>query len=124
MRALVLKQGKILIVSVQSSQTDAELGELRDELVRKTGDVRARGVVVDLTALDVMDSFAVRTLTALAHMVKLRGADTVLVGIQPEVAFSMVQLGLGLEGVEVALDLEQGLEILGRIEQERVRRGR
>jgi rsbT antagonist protein RsbS len=64
--------------------------------------------------LDVMDSFATRTLRAMAHMIMLRGAETIIVGIQPEVAFSMVQLGLKLEGVETALDLEEGLEHLNR----------
>jgi len=71
-------------------------------------------VIVDVTALDVMDSFASRSLRNLAHMVKLRGAETVIVGIQPEVAFAMVQLGLRLEGVLTALDLEEGLEALNR----------
>ena len=65
-----------------------------------------------VTGLDVMDSFSVRTLRDMAHMIRLRGADTVIVGIQPEVAFSMVQLGLSLEGVPTALDLEEGLAYL------------
>ena len=68
---------------------------------------RSRGVIVDVTALDVMDSFASRTLRDIAHMIRLRGAETVIVGIQPEVAFAMVQLGLTLEGVTTALDLEE-----------------
>jgi rsbT antagonist protein RsbS len=61
-----------------------------------------------------MDSFAVRTLRDLAHMTRLRGAETVIVGIQPEVAFAMVQLGLTLKGVATALDLEEGLAFLNR----------
>jgi rsbT antagonist protein RsbS len=64
---------------------------------------------VDVTVLDVMDSFASRTLRDIAHMIRLRGAETVIVGFQPEVAFAMVQLGLTLEGVPTALDLEEGL---------------
>ena len=76
--------------------------------------MRARGVIVDVTALDVMDSYASRTLRDIAHMTRLRGAETVIVGIQPEVAFAMVQLGLTLEGVATALDLEEGLEFLSR----------
>jgi rsbT antagonist protein RsbS len=86
--------------------------ELRDGLVDRVGRFRSRGVIVDVTALDVMDSFAVRTLSSLAHMIKLRGAETVIVGIQPEVAFAMVQLGLSLAGVATALDLEEGLAFL------------
>jgi rsbT antagonist protein RsbS len=88
------------------------LVELRDDLARQVGQFRARGVIVDVTVLDVMDSFAVRTLRHLAYMVRLRGAETVIVGIQPEVAFTMVQLGLTLEDVTTALDLEEGLALL------------
>jgi rsbT antagonist protein RsbS len=88
--------------------------KLRDELVERVGRYRARGVIVDVTVLDVMDSFATRTLSAIANMVRLRGADTVIVGIQPEVAFAMVQLGLALPDVATALDLEEGLSYLQR----------
>jgi rsbT antagonist protein RsbS len=70
--------------------------------------------VLDVGALDVIDSFAARTLRSIAHMVKLRGARAVIVGIQPDVAFAMVQLGLTLEDVETALDLDEGLEQLRR----------
>jgi len=83
-------------------------------LVGQVGSYRSRGVIVDVTALDVLDSFASRTLRDLAHMVRLRGAETVIVGIQPEVAFTMVRLGLTLEGVTTALDLEEGLFYLDR----------
>jgi rsbT antagonist protein RsbS len=76
-------------------------------------------VIVDVTALDVMDSYASRTLRDIAHMTRLRGAETVIVGIQPEVAFAMVQLGLMLEGVATALDLEEGLEFLNARTRER-----
>src|SRR5947208_5946611 len=108
----ILKQGPFLIASIQSALTDTDLLQLRDALVGQVGSYRSRGVIVDVTALDVMDSFASRTLRDLAHMVKLRGAETVIVGIQPEVAFTMVQLGLTLEGVATALDLEEGLAFL------------
>jgi rsbT antagonist protein RsbS len=112
MRVPVLKQRDYLIASIQSALTDADLVELRDDLARQVGQFRARGVIVDVTVLDVMDSFAVRTLRHLAYMVRLRGAETVIVGIQPEVAFTMVQLGLTLEDVTTALDLEEGLALL------------
>src|SRR6185436_180295 len=108
----ILKQGDYLIASIQSSLTDTDLLRLRDDVVDRVGRFRSRGVIVDVTALDVMDSFAVRTLSSLAHMIKLRGAETVIVGIQPEVAFAMVQLGLSLAGVATALDLEEGLAFL------------
>src|SRR6266700_4058401 len=110
----ILKQGAYLIASVQSALTDADLLELRNALVEMVGRYRSRGVIVDVTAMDVMDSFASRTLRDIAHMIRLRGAQTVIVGIQPEVAFTMVQLGLTLEGVTTALDLEEGLEFLDR----------
>src|SRR5207244_2801900 len=78
----------------------------------RVGQFRSRGVIIDVTVLDVIDSFATRMLRAIAHMLKLRGAETVIVGIQPDVAFAMVQLGLTLEGVGTSLDLEEGLAYL------------
>jgi len=108
----ILKQGPYLIASIQSALSDADLLQLRDALVAKVSTFRSRGVIVDVTVLDVMDSFASRTLRDLVRMIKLRGAITVIVGIQPEVAFAMVQLGLTMEGVATALDLEEGLSYL------------
>ncbi len=114
MEVPILKQQHYLIATIQAALTDADLLHLRDALVQKVGKFRSRGVIVDVTALDVLDSFASRTLQELAHMIRLRGADTVIVGIQPEVAFSMIQLGLNLEGVATALDLEEGLSFLDK----------
>ena len=114
MQVPILKQGAYLIATVQSALTDEDLKQLRDTLVLQVSKVRARGVIVDVTALDVIDSFATRTLRDVAYMIRLRGAETVIVGIQPEVAFSMVKLGLTLEGVATALDLEEGLAYLNR----------
>ena len=114
MQVPILKQGDYLIASIQSALGDADLIRLRDDVVEQVGRFRARGVIVDVTVLDVMDSFAVRTLGALVRMIQLRGAETVIVGIQPEVAFAMVQLGLTLDGIATALDLEEGLAYLGR----------
>lgn len=114
MEVPVLKQGGYLIASIQSALTDADLLQLQENLVERVGKFRSRGVIVDVTVLDIMDSFATRTLRTIAHMVKLRGAETVIVGIQPEVAFSMVELGLTLEGITTALDLEEALAFLNR----------
>ena len=108
----ILKQGDTLIASVVAALTDDDLVQLRDDLAQRIGQVRARGVVIDVTALDVLDSFATRTLRGIAYTAKLRGAETVIVGIQPEVAFAMVQLGLAMDGVSTALDLEQGMALL------------
>jgi rsbT antagonist protein RsbS len=108
----IFKHGTTLIASVQSALNDGDLRQLRDDLVAQVGRYRSRGVIIDVTPLDVMDSFAVRTLQDLASMTKLRGAETVIVGIQPEVAFSMIQLGLTLPSVTTALDLEEGLAVI------------
>jgi rsbT antagonist protein RsbS len=108
----ILKQGDYMIASIQATLTDSDLLRLQEELVERVGRFRSRGVVVDVTALDVMDSFAVRTLRGIAHMTRLRGAETVVVGIQPDVAFAMVELGLTLEDIATALDLEDGLILL------------
>ncbi|MGH8281674.1 MAG: STAS domain-containing protein [Gammaproteobacteria bacterium] len=120
----ILKQRDYLIASVQAVLTDKDLVTLRDRLVEQVGNYRSHGVILDVTGLDVMDSFSVRTLRDLAHMIRLRGADTVIVGIQPEVAFSMVQLGLSLESVPTALDLEEGLAYLDNLPKRTATRGR
>ena len=123
MEVPILKQGLYLIASIQAALSDVDLLHLRDALAEKVGKFRARGVIVDVTVLDVMDSFSSRTLRDLAHMTRLRGAETVIVGIQPEVAFAMVQLGLTLEGVDTALDLEEGLAFLDKKTKRRTSRG-
>jgi rsbT antagonist protein RsbS len=114
MHVPILKQRDYLIASIQSVLSDEDLIQLRDDLAERVGQYRSRGVIIDVTVLDVIDSFATRTLRAIAHMLRLRGAETVIVGVQPEVAFTMVQLGLMLEGVGTALDLEEGLAYLDR----------
>ncbi len=110
----ILKQGDILIASIQAALSDKDLVQLQDELSERVGRFRSRGVVIDLSALDVLDSFATRTMRNIAYTTRLRGAKTVVVGIQPEVAFAMVQLGLNLDGVATALDLEEGCTLLLR----------
>src|SRR5213594_1954329 len=89
MRVPILKQRDYLIASIQSVLSDTDLLQLRDDLSQRVGQFRSRGVIIDVTVLDVIDSFATRTLRAIAHMLKLRGAQTVIVGIQPDVAFTM-----------------------------------
>ncbi|HKV04296.1 MAG TPA: STAS domain-containing protein [Candidatus Acidoferrales bacterium] len=112
MEVPILKQGEFLIATFQAALSDEDLNQLRGGLLQQVVKLRSRGVIVDVTAMDVMDSFASRTLREIAHMIRLRGAETVIVGIQPEVAFAMVQLGMTLEGVATALDLEEGLAYL------------
>jgi rsbT antagonist protein RsbS len=94
---------------MQAALSDQDLVWLREELAVQVGRFRIRGVVIDVTALDVLDSFATRTIRGIAYTARLRGAETVVVGIQPDVAFAMVQLGLSLDGIATALDLEEGL---------------
>src|SRR5438034_4588669 len=124
MRVPILKQRDSLIASIQSVLSDEDLIRLRDDLAEQVGRYRSRGVIIDVTVLDVIDSFATRTLRAIAHMLKLRGAETVIVGIQPDVAFAMVQLGLTLEGVGTALDLEEGLAYLDQHTKRNVEHGK
>jgi rsbT antagonist protein RsbS len=110
----ILKQGSYLIASIQAAMSDADAEQLQDDLMNRVGTFRSKGIIVDVTAVDVMDSFAARSLRTIAHMTNLRGAETVVVGIQPEVAFAMVQLGMTFEDVHTALDLEEGLAFLNR----------
>jgi rsbT antagonist protein RsbS len=108
----ILKQGEMLIASMQSNLNDHDLMQLKDEIADQVGRFKSRGVILDVSVLDVMDSFATRTLRTIAETARLRGAETVIVGIQPDVAIAMVQLGLTLEGVLTALDFEEGMELL------------
>lgn len=115
MRVPILKEGNYLIASIQSSLSDNELLQLMEDLIVQVQKVRAKGVIIDVTVLDIMDSFATRTLRDIANMIRLRGATTVIVGIQPEVAFAMVQLGLNLGDILTALDLDEGISLLNDI---------
>jgi rsbT antagonist protein RsbS len=108
----VLRQGNVLIASLQSAATDADLVQSRDELAARVGRDRSKGVVIDLTVVDVIDSFATRMLRGIAETTKLRGAGMVVVGLQADVAFAMVQLGLTFDGIATALDLEEGLQLV------------
>ena len=108
----ILRQGPYLIASIHTALDDTEMVRFQDDLIRQIGENRSRGVIIDVAALDVLDSFGSRTLRTIAEMARLRGATTVIVGIQPDVAFAMVALGMGTGRVETALDLEEGLAYL------------
>jgi rsbT antagonist protein RsbS len=110
----ILRQGNFLIASIHTALDDAELLQFQHDVVAQIGKHRSRGVIIDVAALDVMDSFGSRSLRDLAHASRLRGAETVIVGIQPDVAFAIVQLGLDLD-VHTALDLEEGLNFLEQL---------
>ena len=105
----ILRQGSWLIASIHAALDDTEMVRFREDLIEQIGQHRSQGVVIDVAALDVLDSFGAHTLRTIAEMARLRGAETVIVGIQPDVAFAMVALGMGTGTVSTALDLEEGL---------------
>jgi rsbT antagonist protein RsbS len=111
LRVSILTQGGYLIASIHTALDDGQLMRFQRDLIDRIGTQRARGVVIDVAALDVLDSFGSRTLRDIARMGRLRGAETVIVGIAPELAISMVRLGLHLD-LPTALDLEEGLAYL------------
>jgi rsbT antagonist protein RsbS len=123
MAVAILRQGDVLIASIQSDLSDTEVIELRHELAVLVGRYRVRGIVIDVGALDVIDSYVTRALRAIVLTARLRGADTVIVGIAPDVAIAMVQFRLNLEPLRVALDLDEALVMLDRLDQRGVEDG-
>jgi rsbT antagonist protein RsbS len=110
----ILRQGSYLIASIHDALDDTQMVRFREDLVEQIGRYRSRGVIIDVAALDVLDSFGARTLRTIGEMARLRGALTVVVGIQPDVAFAMVSLGMSTDTLITALDLEEGLGYLDR----------
>src|SRR4051794_28738303 len=115
MSVAILRQGDYLIASIQSDLSDPQVLALRDELAELVGRVRATGLVVDVAALDVIDSFVARALRSIVHTARLRGAETVVVGIRPDVAIAMVQFNLNLQAIRTALDLDEAITVLDRL---------
>ena len=115
MSVAILHQGDVLIASVQSDLSDTQVLAFRDDVAERIGRYRARGIVVDVGALEVIDSFVARSLRAIAITAQLRGAQTIVVGIQPDVAIAMVHFDLNLEPLRTALDLDEALEALARL---------
>lgn len=111
----ILRQGSYLIASIHTALDDSEMLRFQHDLIEQIGVHRSRGVIIDVAALDVLDSFGSRTLRTIAEMARLRGAQTVVVGIQPDVAFAMVMLGMGTGSIPTALDLEEGLAYLAAL---------
>ncbi|MDQ3177510.1 MAG: STAS domain-containing protein [Actinomycetota bacterium] len=110
----ILRQGDFLIASIHTALDDTELLRFQQDVVTQIGTHRSRGVIIDVAALDVLDSYGTLSLRNLAHIARLRGAVTVIVGIQPDVAFAIVQLGMAVD-VHTALDLEEGLALLEQL---------
>lgn len=102
------------MASVHTALDDSQMIRFRHDLVEQIGHYRSTGVIIDVAALDVIDSFGFTTLGSIARIAPLRGAATVIVGIQPDVALAMASMGMGLGSVATALDLEDGVEYLDR----------
>jgi rsbT antagonist protein RsbS len=117
MSVAILRQGDYIIASIQSDLSDSEVLDLRHELAEMVGRHRSRGIVIDVGALDVIDSFVARALRSIVLTARLRGADTVIVGIQPDVAIAIVQFRLNLQPLRVALDLDAAVALLDRLTQ-------
>ena len=115
MSVAILRQGDYVIASIQSDLSDSEVVELRNELTELVGTHRSRGIVIDVAELVVIDSFVARALRSIVLSAKLRGAETVIVGIQPDVAIAMVHFRLNLQPLRVALDLDQARSLLERL---------
>ena len=112
MSVAILRQGDYLIASIQSDLSDTEVLAFRQKLTDLVGRHRARGIVIDVAALDVIDSFVARSLRSIVLAAKLRGAETVIVGIQPDVAIAMVHFRLNLQTLRAALDLDEARALL------------
>lgn len=108
----IMRQGNYLIASIHTALDDSQMVRFQKDLIERIGECRSRGVIIDVAALDVLDSFGSRTLRDIGEMARLRGAVTVIVGIQPDVAYAMVALGMTAGSVHTVLDLEEGLEYL------------
>jgi rsbT antagonist protein RsbS len=109
LRVSILTQGSYLIASIHTALDDGQLVRFRRDLLEQIGRQRSRGVIIDVAALDVIDSFACHTLRTITEVARLRGAETVVVGIQPDVALAMVRLGVSAGILTTALDLEEGM---------------
>lgn len=113
-RIPILKIDDVLIASIQQTLHDASAVQFKDDLLQKIYDTKARGLIIDLTASDIIDSFIGRLISDIASMAGLMGTRVVITGLQPAVAITLVELGLELRGVSTALNLEKGLAVLRR----------
>jgi rsbT antagonist protein RsbS len=115
MSVAILRQGDVLIASIRGDLSDGQLLALRDDLAERAGAERIRGIVLDVAALDVIDSFVARSLRSIVQSVRLRGTETVITGIRPDVAIAMVQFRLNLESLRAVLDLDEAVALLDRL---------
>lgn len=111
-RIPILKMGEFLLVTIQIDMHDRLALTLQDDLMARIVEIRARGVLIDISSLDTVDSFIGRTLANIATMARILDAETVVVGMRPSVAITLVELGLSLKGVRTALNVERGVDLL------------
>ena len=108
----ILKMGRFLLVTIQIDMHDQLALQLQEDLTARIVAARARGVLIDISSLEVVDSFIGRMISNIAAMARVLDAETVVVGIQPAVAITLVELGLSLEGVRTALNVDRGMALL------------
>lgn len=118
-RVPILKIGDILLVSIQTDLADQTALALQEDLAERVVATGCRGVVIDISGLDVVDSFVGRTLSTIAAISRVLDAETVVVGMRPAVAITLVELGLSLHGIRTALNVERGMELLAQARAER-----
>ena len=114
-RIPILQMGEFLLVTIQVDMHDRLVTALQDDLTNRIVDTGARGVLIDISSLDMVDSFIGRMIGNIAAMSRILDAETVVVGIQPAVAITLVELGLSLPGVDTALNVERGVQLLNRV---------
>jgi rsbT antagonist protein RsbS len=113
-RIPILQMGPTLLVTIQVDMQDQMALALQDDLANKISSTGAKGVMIDISALEIVDSFVGRMLASISGISRILDATTVVVGMQPAVAITLVELGLSLEGVRTALNVERGMELLAR----------
>ena len=119
-RIPILRMGKLLLVTIQVDMHDRLATVLKDDLANRIFETRARGLLIDISALDMVDSFIARMLGDIAQMARVMDAETVLVGMQPAVAITLVEIGVRMTGVSTALNVEKGMSLLrARLDKER-----
>ena len=112
----IIKLGTNLLVNLQGDLDDTAVLRLEAEITARVAATRATGVLLELSGLDVVDSFIARVIARLAGMIRLLGAETVVVGIQPAVAITLIELGVGMQHLRTALNASDGMALLGRVQ--------
>lgn len=116
-RIPILHMGRFLLVTIQVDMHDKLALTLQDDLTNRICEMNAKGVLIDISSLEIVDSFIGRTLANIASMAKVLDAQTVVVGMQPAVAITLVELGMSLPGIHTALNVESGMEYLSETVQ-------